>query len=139
MDIEVYEVIKQGLKDYIASLSLPKSYDPTIVGFEPAKPTYPLVIIEEVGNLPVDGFEGSLETIANLRYKLDIYAQQKVGVSKQEAARKIARYCDEYLKCIGLKQVSWNTISNDGSNGELYHIMIMYSANYFEQKQTILI
>ena len=139
MDINVYDYIKQGLKDHFSALKLTKSYNPTVVGFEPSKPTYPLVIIDESRNAPNESFRGRLETVANLGYKVDIYAKQQVGVSKQDVARKIANYCNEYLTCIGLKQISWNAISNDGLEGDLYHIIIMYSANYFENRQTILI
>ena len=88
---------------------------------------------------PDSRFYGRLETVANLGYKVDIYAKQQTGVSKQEVARKLAKYCNDYLACIGLRQVSWNEIENDGIDGALYHIIVMYNANYLEQRQTILI
>lgn len=139
MDIQVYDSIKQGLKDHFKGLNLTKSYNPSVVGFEPSNPTYPMVKIDESRNTPYESFRGRLETVADLGYKVDIYAKQQVGVSKQQVARTIAKYADDYLKCIGLRQVSWNYIENDGQNGDLYHIIIMYSAPYFEQKQRILL
>lgn len=139
MDIQIYDDIKQGLKDHFNALNLSKSYNPSIVGFEPSKPTYPMVKIQESRNVPDERFRGRLETIANLGYKVDIYAKQQVGISKQDVARKLAKHCNDYLTCIGLRQVSWNEIENDGQNGDLYHIIVMYNANYFEQRQTILL
>lgn len=139
MDIQIYDSIKQGLKEHFATLNLSKSYNPAVVGFEPSNPTYPMVKIDESRNVPYESFRGSLETIANLGYKVDIYAKQQVGVSKQQVARTIAKHADDYLRCVGLRQVSWNYVENDGQNGDLYHIIIMYNAPYFEQRKTILI
>lgn len=139
MDIQVYDAIKKGLKDHFASLNLTKSYNPAVVGFEPSNPTYPMVKIDESRNVPYEGFRGRLERVANLGYKVDIYAKQQVGTSKQDVARKIAKHCEDYLQCIGLRLVSWNYIENDGQNGDLYHIIMMYNASYLENRQTILI
>ena len=139
MDIQVYDTIKQGLKDYFKGLNLSKSFNPVVVGFEPSNPTYPMVKIQEPRNIPVEGFKGRLETVANLGYKIDIYAKQQVGVSKQDVARKLMKYCYDYLTCIGLRMVSQNEKQNDGQNGDLYHIILMFNGNYHEQRQTILI
>lgn len=138
MDIQVYDAIKQGLKDHFVDLNLSKAYNPNVVGFSPSNPTYPMVKVQETRNVPSQ-FYGSRETIANLGYKVDVYAKQQVGVSKQDVARKLAKHCNDYMTCIGLRQVSYNEFENDGLNGDLYHIVLMYSANYFEQRQTILI
>lgn len=139
MDIEVYDSIKKDLEEHFNSLNLSKSYKPAVVGFEPSKPTYPMVKIQEIRNVPDSRFYGSLETVANLGYKVDVYAKQQTGVSKQDVARKLAKHCNDYLTCIGLRQVSWNEFENDGVNGDLYRVTIMYNTNYFEQRQTILL
>lgn len=139
MDIQIYEDIKQGLKSHFKDLNLSKAYNPAVVGFEPSNPTYPMVKIQEPRNVPFESFRGRLETIANLGYKVDIYAKQQVGVSKQDVARKLMKYCNDYLTCIGLRLVSSNEIENDGQNGDLYHIILMFNANYFEQRKTILL
>lgn len=139
MDIEVYDSIKKGLEEHFNSLNLSKSYKPAVVGFEPSKPTYPMVKIQEIRNVPDSRFYGRLETVANLGYKVDVYAKQQTGVSKQDVARKLAKLNNDYLTCIGLRQVSWNEFENDGVNGDLYRVTIMYNTNYFEQRQTILI
>ena len=143
MDINIYPRIKQGLKEYFAELfeknTFTKSYNPEVVGFEPAKPTYPMLKIDESRNKPYDNFYGLRETVADLGYKVDIYAKTSGSISKQEIARTIAKHANDYLTCVGLRQVSWNYVENDGVNGDLYHIIIMYSASYLEQRQTILI
>lgn len=139
MDIEVYDSIKKGLEEHFNSLNLSKSYKPAVVGFEPSKPTYPMVKIQEIRNIPDSRFYGRLETVANLGYKVDVYAKQQTGVSKQDVARKVAKHCNDYLTCIGLRQVSWNEFENDGVNGDLYRVTIMYNTNYFEQRKTILL
>lgn len=143
MDINVYPTIKQGLDEHFKALydqkKITKSYNPVVVGFEPSKPTYPMLIIEEIRNKPRGDFRGRLETVADLGYKVDIYAKTSGSISKQDIARSISKNSNDYLTCIGLRQVSWNVKSNDGVNGDLYHIFIMYSANYLEQRQTILI
>ena len=141
MDIEVYGEIKKGLESHLKGLNLPKSFNPSVVSIEPSKPTYPLVIFEEVRNVPYNNnaVRTLRQNISNLGYRADIYAKQSGSNTKQEIARKIAKHCDEYLTvCVGLRQVSWNTISNDGLNGDLYHIIIMYSAPYWEQRKKFL-
>ncbi len=135
MEIELYEIIKKGLQDYIKSLNLSKSLNPSVVGFEPSNPTYPLVIIDEVNNVPYQNMRSVRQTVSDKSYRVDIYAETKGSISKQEIARKIMKYCDDYLTHIGLKQLSMNIFANDGTNGKLYHIVLMYSARYFENKQ----
>lgn len=144
MDIEIYPAIESGLKrhltaqNYIQRFMARGEYE-VVVGYEPTTPKYPYVKIIEVGNVPNGEFNHPLYTIANLRYKVDIYAKIEGSLGKDEVARNIAKLCNDYLTRIGLRQVSWNAIENDGLNGELYHIIIMYSANYDEQRQRILI
>lgn len=143
MDINVYPAIKQGLIEHFATLfeqgAFTKSFYPAIVGYEPSKPTYPMLKIQEIRNIPNDSFRGRLETVANVGDKVDIYAKTSGSIAKDDIARTILKHCNDYLTCIGLRQVSMNVIENDGQNGDLYHIIVMYNANYFEQRQTILL
>lgn len=143
MDINVYPEIKKGLKEHFASLFeqgvFTKSFNPDVVAYEPAKPNYPILKIGESRNQPLTNYRGKLETVASLGYKIDIYAKTSGSIAKDEIARTIAKHANDYLTCIGLRQVSWNYIENDGQNGDLYHIIIMYNAPYWEQRQKILI
>ena len=135
MEIELYEKIKNGLQDHIKSLNLSKSYNPSVVGFAPSEPKYPLVIIDEVNDAPHLNMVSFRQIVSDKSYRVDIYAETKGSISKQEIARTLMKHCNDYLTCIGLKQVSMNTFANDGTNGKLYHIVLMYSARYFENKQ----
>ena len=139
MDIQVYDAIKDGLKAHFAALNLTKSYNPDIVGFEPSNPKYPMIKIDESRNVPYGNFTGKREKVASLGYRIDIYAKTTGSLSKQHIARTLAKHCEDYLNCIGLKLVSWNRFENDGLNGDLYHIIMMYNASYNENRQTILI
>ena len=64
---------------------------------------------------------------------------EKLNFLTPEIARNIAKNANDYLTCIGLRQTSWSYVENDGESGQLYHIIIMYSGSYFEQRQQILI
>jgi hypothetical protein len=135
MEIELYEKIKNGLKDHIESLELPKIENPSVVGVAPTSPKYPLIIIDEIGNPPYQNMIGLRQTVRDMSYRVDIYAEDKGSLSKQMLARKLMKVCDEYLTHIGLKQISMNPFQNDGVNGKLYHIVLVYSVRYFENKQ----
>lgn len=135
MDINLYDMIKKGLKDYFSKLNLSKPYDVTIVGYEPSEPKYPLIVIDEVDNTPYENIQHYMQTVSSVSYKIDIYAETKGNIAKQTIARALMKYCDNYLKCINLKQVSMNTFPNEGINGKLYHIVLMYSNRFFENKQ----
>ena len=135
MQIELYDEIKKGLQDHFANLDLSKSYKPSVVGFEPSSPSYPLIIIDEVDNTPYQNMSHYRQTVASVSYKVDIYAKTSGSITKQAIARTLAEHCNAYLKCINLKQVSYNAFPNEGTNGAIYHITLMYSARYFENKQ----
>lgn len=135
MQTELYEEIKKGLQDHFSSLNLSKSYSPSVVGFEPSSPSYPLIVIDEVDNTPYQNMSHYRQTVASVSYKVDIYAKTSGSITKQAIARTLAEHCNDYLKCINLKQVSYNAFPNEGTNGAIYHITLMYSARYFENKQ----
>ena len=137
MDIQIYEDLKNCLSKYISGLE--QSYSADVVEFEPSSPQYPLIKFVEVRNVPYEQHRGSLETVANLGYRVDVYAKTKGSKTKADIARYLAKHCNDFLTmCKRLRQVSWNVVENDGVNGALYHIIIMYSAPYFEQRRKIL-
>ena len=136
MQTELYDKIKEGLQDHFANLNLTEAYNPKkIVGFEPSSPTYPLIVVDEVDNTPYQNMSNYRQTVASVSYKIDIYAKTSGSITKQTIARELAKHCDNYCKCINLKQVSYNAFPNTGTNGAIYHITLMYSARYFENKQ----
>lgn len=143
MDINVYPEIKQGLKDYLESQDYvnsfrkKKKYD-FVVGVAPFEPVYPYVKIQEPRNIPLSGYTGKLEKVSNLGYKVDVYAKANRPESKQDVARNIMKLCNDYLTCLGLSLVSYNEVENDGLEGDLYHIILMFNANYWENRGIIL-
>lgn len=135
MQTELYDEIKKGLQEYFANLELSKAYKPSVVGFEPSSPNYPLIVIDEVDNTPYQNMSNYRQTVASVSYKVDIYAKTSGSITKQTIARALAEHCNNYLKCIKLKQVSYNAFPNEGTNGSIYHITLMYSARFFENKE----
>ena len=141
MDIQIYDDLKNCLTKFFANLDLPKEWNVSVVEVEPSQPTYPLLKFVETRNVPFEQHRHHLETVANLGYRVDVYAKSiaKNKTSKSTIARTIAKHCDDFLTmCKRLRQVSWNVFENDGVNGDLYHIVIMYSAHYYEQRRRIL-
>lgn len=135
MQTELYDEIKKGLQEHFKELSLSKSYAPCVVGIAPTNPTYPLIIVDETDNVPYQNLRHFRQTVASVSYKIDIYAKTSGSISKQEIAKHLAIYCDDYLKKIGLKQVSYNVFPDIGTNGALYNITLMYTARFFENKK----
>lgn len=145
MEIELYDKIKEGLKSYLDGLNLQFPYKPKpkktggevemVVEYEPSSPNYPYVQIVEIGNPPYQNMQHARQTVRNMSYRVDIYAKSNNDIKKSTIARTLMKYCDEYLTHIGLKQISMNPFTSDGTNGDLYHIVLVYSARYFENKQ----
>ena len=139
MDINVYGELKECLSKYFENSNLAKGHKPTIVEFEPAQPSYPIIKFTEVRNVPYEEYRGSRQTVANLGYRADIYAKTYGKSSKSSIARESAKYCNDFLTmCKSLRLVSWNVVENDGANGELYHIIMTYSVPYYEQRKKFL-
>lgn len=148
MEIELYDAIKEGLKNHIEELDLNFPYKPKpkktggsvemVVEYEPSSPNYPYIQIVEVGNSPYQNYRSRLQMVSDKSYKVDIYAKTQGEIPKSLIARTLMKICDDYLTSIGLKQISMNPFTKEGTNGELYHIVLMYSARYFENKQNFL-
>ena len=138
MQIYVYDEIKDGLDKYFQSLEdVDKNYIPkAVVGVPPSSPKYPYVNIKEVNNVPYQNFTNYRQTIADLSYRIDIYAKDiNKDYPKQKVARNIMLLCNNYMTCIGLKQTSSPNEFEEGANSSITHIVLMYSARYFENKQ----
>lgn len=137
MQIELYDDIKKGLEEHLENIETDKQYIPnSVLGFEPSKPVYPFVVFSEVYNTPYQNLNSARQTVASLSYKLDVYAKSTTSkYDKQKIARNIVKNCNDYLVCIGLNQDNYNEFQNEGNNGEIYHIVVMYSVRYFENKE----
>lgn len=137
MQIYVYDEIKDGLDKYFQSLeNVDKNYIPkAVVGVSPSSPKYPYVNIKEANNVPYQNYTNFRQTVADLSYKIDIYAKDMTkDYSKQDIARNIMKLCDNYMTCIGLKQISFGEFE-EGNNSTIYHIVLIYSGKFFENKK----
>ena len=137
MDIQIYENIYNGLKSYMEE-NTSGLYGASIVHYPTASPTYPYVVFEEIRNQPNGHSYGEIpDVVANLGYRVRIFAKTKGSVSKMTIARSIAAAVNSFLtNYVGLKQVSFNP-DPFAAEGEVYGVVTMYNTNYYENKQQI--
>lgn len=115
-----------------------KKLDVSVLRVAPVSPKYPIIIFREVRNQPYFSSGGYLERIASLGYRVDVWTKDNNNQTKQELARDLAFAANEILtKKVGLKQVAWNESENE-SDGDLYNVVMTYSAPYFENKRKFL-
>lgn len=137
IDILEYEEIFQGLEKFLAS-NKQYCYNPSLVHYAAAKPTYPYVVFEEIRNLPSKEYSGEVpDKISDLGYKIRIYSTTKGSVTKMTIARQIASFVDRYLSGIGLKQVSFNP-DPLVAQGDLYGLVMMYNASFYNNRRKII-
>ena len=134
MDIQVYDSIFNGLKEYNDSVE--QNYGNDVVRFAPVKPSYPLTVLEEIRNVANPSFNSCFDRVSSIGYRVDIYAKTKGNMTKQKIARIVAQIVDKYMTNIGLLRVSYNVIEleNDSS---IYHIIMTYAGNLHENRNRL--
>lgn len=133
MDIKIYNDVFTDLKQ-----QMEKEINVSVLRVAPVSPKYPIIIFREVRNQPYFSNGGYLERVASLGYRVDVWAKDNNNKTKQELARELAFFANDFLtKKVGFKQVSWNESENE-SGGDLYNVIVTYSAPYFENKRKIL-
>ena len=138
MDIKIYDEIYNILDEFLKQNS-GSCYNPSLVHFPAIEPTYPYIVFEEVRNNAGALSLGDIpENTSNLGYQVRIYAKTKGKVTKMQIARKIAEYVDYLLSSLGLRQVSFNP-DPLVANGDLYGIIIMYNANFYNNRRKIIL
>lgn len=141
MDIQIYEDILDGMKEY--NKNLPQNYGNNIYSVPPVagknKPiSYPITIFDEIRNVANPRYNTCFDRIASVGYRVDIYAKTKGNVTKQTIARKLAQELDKYLTDnVGLTRVSFN-ISELENDNSIYHIIMTYSGNLLERRRKII-
>lgn len=137
MDIQIYNTIFDEFKYNMENFC---DYHVAVEHYEPLSPQYPLVILKEIRNNPYGTNRGLLERVSSLGYRIDVFAKTNGEKTHQTIARKIADMSNTFLTWhVGLKQVSMNEERlNTEKDGDLYHVIIIYSADYFENKKRIL-
>lgn len=136
MDIQVYEDILDGLKEY--NKNLDKNYGNVVVAYPSTNPTYPYTVFDEIRNVADRRYNTPYDKVSSIGYRVDIFAKTKGSVSKQTIARKIMKEIDDFLtNNVGLLQVSYNydDLMNDSS---IYHIILTYTANLHNNRRKIM-
>lgn len=135
MDIKAYEYMFNGLTEYNNSVA--QNYGNVIVKYPTTDTTYPHTIFTEIRNTANPNYNGCFERVANVGYRVDIYAKTKGNVPKSSIAREIALIVDKYLTNIGLTRVSFNAIELE-NKASIYHIIMTYSGNLYENKRKLI-
>lgn len=135
MDIELYDIMLKGLKEFNDSLT--DNYGNVVLPYPSEKPTYPYTVFDEIRNTANKGYNSRICRLSSVGYRLDIYAKDMGKFNKQTIAREVAKKLNDFLtyNC-GLTQVSWNRVEleNDGS---IYCITMTYSASLYENRRIL--
>ena len=136
MDINVYDNIIDGLKQYNATLK--ESYGNVIVEFPSANPTYPYTVVSEVRNVPDRRYNTRYQKVSSLGYRVDIFAKSKGNIKKSKIARCLMKDIDDFLtNTVGLTQTSYNSSDNE-NDASIYYISLTYSMSFDENKRRII-
>lgn len=136
MDIQTYEYVLSGLKEYNAQLE--QNYGNTIYETPPRldknrQINFPLSIFQETQNNESETFNTCFERISNLSFVLEIYAKSKGKLLHQTIVRDLAQLLNTYLTSIGLRRMSFNTMIYD--DGNICRGVLVYSGNLQENKR----
>jgi hypothetical protein len=136
MDIYAYDYILEGLKAH--NVKAKNNYGNAVVSRPTTDTKYPFTVLTEVTNTQNPRYNTPHERVANVSYRVDIFAKDKgTKVDKQTIAREISLIVDEYLTNIGLFRSSMNVVNllNDAS---IYRISLTYEGSLFENRRTFL-
>lgn len=139
MDIQIYEDLYDGLESFLKEKGK-DCYNPIMNHYEPkTSSNFPLVIFEEIRNNHGKLSFGDIpDKTSNLGYRVKIYAKTKGNKTKLDIARKVAQYVDMFLSSFGLRQVSFNP-DTSVAEGDLYGIILMYNANFYNNRRKIIL
>jgi hypothetical protein len=133
MDIQVYENILQGLKDYNESIGKP--YNNVVVRYPTADTTYPVTVFRETTNLANPRFKGCFDRVATVGYSLEVFAKQKNKIQKDKIAREVACELNTYLtQVVGLNQVGFNYVPQINDNS-ICRVVVTYTGQLHENRQ----
>lgn len=140
MDILAYEYILQGLKD--CNNAQKENFGNKVyfgaVRFGKNKTvSYPITIFNEIQNVANPSFNSCFDRVAQVGYRVDIFAQDKGDTPKHKIAREISKFLDKYLTNIGLTRVSYN-VSDLEMDGTIYHIILTYTGNLHENRRILI-
>lgn len=132
MDIQVYNNIYSGLQTYIAEKGNP--YGVTVVNDVTTNTKYPFIFIEEPTNNVYGNYNGKFDRVANISYRIEVFAKDKNKTSKQQIARELAQLVDTFMtEVVGLTVISRNA-NTPTMDGALYRYTSMYNGYWHENR-----
>lgn len=135
MDIQIYEDIFYGLKEYNSKLF--KNYGNVIRNSTKTSTEYPYTTFQEIRNVANSRYNTRYDKVSSIGYRVDIYAKTKGTIDREMIARKLMKDIDDYLTySVGLTQVSYN-IDPSENDDSIYHIITTYVANLHENRRKI--
>ena len=129
MDILFYDILKQELTEYNEKIERP--YGNVIVPFATSKTTYPHTVFKEIRNTTNTQFDSPHDRVANVGYRIDVYAKTQNEIDKEAIARQVAKAMNDFFDFKRLPRVSFN-VSFEGQNQCICHIVMMYNGNLSE-------
>ena len=129
MDILFYEILKQELIEY--NNSYDKPYGNEIVPFATSNTTYPHTVFKEIRNTTNTQFDTPHDRVANVGYRIDVYAKTQNSIDKETIARQVAKLVDGFFTMKRVPRVSFN-VTFEGQNQSICHIMMTYNSNLSE-------
>ena len=132
MDIQVYNYVLQGLRDYNSTV---ENYGNTIEETQPkSKVKFPLTIVKEVRNVVYGAYTTGYQRVSSIGFLVEIYAKDKGEHTKTQIARELALIADNYFSSIGLQRVSFNLDENQ-NNGSVCSIILTYNGTLLENRR----
>ena len=132
MDIQVYNYVLQGFRDYNSTV---ENYGNTIEETQPkSKVKFPLTIVKEVRNVVYGAYTTGYQRVSSIGFLVEIYAKDKGEHTKTQIARELALIADNYFSSIGLQRVSFN-LDENLNNGSVCSIILTYNGTLLENRR----
>lgn len=139
MDTTVYEKLYDVTKNGFADFNVKSAYKVKLSHVATKDTEYPLVVMEEITNLPRGKYYGSRERVSTLGYKFEITAKAFKGRLNVTVCREIMQFITDFMQNkIGLSLISNNLFPREGTNGELCRIVLVFQRPFYENKETFI-
>ena len=135
MDVLFYEKIKKELENHNEKYGKP--YGNEIVPHAVSQTHYPHTVFQEIRNTTNTQFNSCHDRVANVGYRIDIYAKNKNTLDREIIARQVAQIIDKFFAIRKVARVSFNVMF-EGHNQSICHIIMMYDSNLSEFRRSFI-
>lgn len=132
MDVKINKDIYNGLVNY--NKELEDNFGNSIVDLPPVNKKYPYTIFSTIRDVANKNYNSCYGKISNKGYKLDIYAQDKGKIKRNDIAQQLSEQLDTFMNFVGLSRVSYNEFNSE-QQGTVCHIIVTYDNNYDEYRR----